>query len=256
MMKKKLKKLTTRALNLATGGRLSEVVGGDQSLSLIEKASRFVSCEIVAGDYLEFGVYQGNSFSRAYNALSVAFKKRIQQSAGGATEEQQAERSEIWNKMRFFAFDSYEGLPELEGVDSETKDFRKGQYAAGEELFLKNVCAAGVPAERVIPIKGWFKDTVNEETFQKHKITKASIIWIDGDLYESAISVLSGITPLLQDGTILIFDDWFAFRGNPNLGEQRAFKEWKETVKGFDFVEYQKEGTWRNSFIACKSGVS
>jgi hypothetical protein len=58
------------------------------------------------------------------------------------------------------------------------------------------------------------------------------------------------MVPLLQDGTIIIFDDWYNFRGSPHLGEQRAMAEWSKTVNGFTFSEYQKEGPWRTSFIA------
>ena len=128
----------------------------------------------------------------------------------------------------FFAFDSFEGLPDLEGIDSLTEDFKTGQYAATHEVFLNRVVAKGVPKERVVTVKGWFADTSNTETFERLELKKA------------------------QDGTVIIFDDWYAFKGNPNLGEQRAFREWKETVEGFTFTEYQKEGAWRNSFIACK----
>lgn len=81
-------------------------------------------------------------------------------------------------------------------------------------------------------------------------MTKAAIVNIDCDLYESARVVLRFIESLLTEGTVLIFDDWYTFRGNPNLGEQRAFREWTATLTDWIFTEYQKEGPWRNSFIA------
>ena len=49
---------------------------------------------------------------------------------------------------------------------------------------------------------------------------------------------------------MLIFDDRFAFKGNPRRGEQRTFSEWQETMEVFEFVEFHQEGTWRKSFIA------
>jgi hypothetical protein len=81
---------------------------------------------------------------------------------------------------------------------------------------------------------------------------KASIIWIDGDLYSSARDVLKFIQNFLQNGTIIIFDDWFSYRGSPALGEQRAFYEWIETpaIKNkFRFQEYARESWKRMSFI-------
>ena len=51
---------------------------------------------------------------------------------------------------------------------------------------------------------------------------------IDVDLYKSAVTVLEFITPLLQKGTIIYFDDWC---GNSDeiCGERLAFKQWTES---------------------------
>ncbi|MGH9471088.1 MAG: hypothetical protein ACRD1N_12200, partial [Terriglobia bacterium] len=48
------------------------------------------------------------------------------------------------------------------------------------------------------------------------------------------------------------FDDWYCFRGNPDLGEQRAFREWAQSKPEWYFTEYQKEGPSRNSFIVSR----
>jgi len=248
-MKKRIRKLLWKALGRPPGYPKPRV-GSDATL--IEKAARFTVCEMVEGDYLEFGVYRGHSFVAAYRAITEAFRQRISQEAGGASAEQQGRRRRLWEQMRFFAFDSFEGLPELRGIDLETEDFAGGQYAASKDEFIRSVTDAGVPLEKVVTLPGWFRDTTRPEVFDSNALRKASIVWIDGDLYESARDALHGITPLLQDGTVLIFDDWFAFRGNPDLGEQRAFREWASELDGFVFTEFHKEGTWRNSFIACR----
>ncbi len=158
----------------------------------------------------------------------------------------------LWSDMRFFAFDSFEGLPALRGVDVESRDFAEGQYAFGADEFLSNVASRGVDLTKVITVPGWFDQTCNSGTISKFEMRRASIVHIDCDLYESTRTVLDFIRPLIVDGTVLIFDDWFCFRGNPNLGEQRAFLEWAESLPDWTFVEYQKEGPWRNSFIACR----
>jgi O-methyltransferase len=222
-------------------------------LSLIRRAAMFVASDKIDGDYLEFGVYQGRSFAQSYHALTAAFESRAAaDDAVNANGEEDCERREMGRNMRFFAFDSFEGLPELEGVDRDGQDFAKGQYAAGIEEFRANVAAAGVPLERVICVPGWFDQSCTPETRRRLGITKASVIWVDCDLYNSAKSVLEFVGPILQDGTVLIFDDWFNYRGNPRRGEHRAFHEWKVTVPGFTFNEYQREGPWRMSFIASK----
>ena len=35
---------------------------------------------------------------------------------------------------------------------------------------------------------------------------------------------LNFITPTLHDGSVIIFDEWYQFHGNPNLGGQRALR--------------------------------
>ncbi len=159
------------------------------------------------------------------------------------------ERQEIWDRMRFFAFDSFEGLPELEGIDKDNRDFSKGQYAAGVDEVRRNLVRAGVPEDRVVFVSGWFDETCTPATIEKHNIRKAAVIWVDCDLYHSAKSVLNFVTPLVQDGTVIVFDDWYSFRGNPRRGEQRAFSEWRETLNGYTFAEYQKEGPWRVAYL-------
>jgi hypothetical protein len=106
-----------------------------------------------------------------------------------------------------------------------------------------------VPLNRVEIVSGWFNETLNEETLRKYRLKHAAIVHIDSDLYESAKLALTFLKPLLVDGTIIIFDNWYNFKGNPNLGEQRAFKEWLDENPNWIATQYQKEGVWRNSFI-------
>jgi O-methyltransferase len=222
------------------------------SLSLIEKAAWFVAAEKVEGDYLEFGVYQGASFIAAYKAFSRIFPLRIRETDSQSPSDA-AERQAIWDRMRFFAFDSFEGLPELEGIDRDVRSFGKGQFAADLDEFLTNLSANNIPVDRVVCIPGWFSQTCVPATLEKHGLKKAAVIWIDSDLYESAKIVLPFVRPLLQDGTVLIFDDWYNFKGHPGRGEQRAMAEWSKTLSDFAFAEYQKEGPWRVAFIASRT---
>jgi hypothetical protein len=114
---------------------------------------------------------------------------------------------------------------------------------------MNYITSKGVPLNRVVVVSGWFGETLNESAIKTHKIKHAAIVNIDSDLYESAKLVLNFIRPLLVDGTIIIFDDWYNFRGNPYLGEQRAFKEWLDENPDLIATQYQKEGVFRNSFI-------
>lgn len=217
--------------------------------TIIYKSAMIIAAEMVEGDYLEFGVFAGSSFIRSYHVIKSAFEQ-LQKLHAGRTEEDAADTKRIWDNMRFFAFDSFQGLPKLDGVDKEGRGFAGGKYSCTENTFLENLVKAGVPLDKVVIISGWFNEICTEETIRKYGMRKASIIHIDCDLYASAKKALEFVKFFLTDGTIIIFDDWYCFRGNPNLGEQKAFNEWKATMTDWIFTEYQKEGPWGISFIA------
>ena len=230
---------------------LNRLIRRFKSETLIDKTARFVACEMIEGDYLEFGVYQGSAFISAYHALREQFEDRVNLKIGGKDKQaSRARRQDLWHSMRFFAFDSFAGLPPLAEEDTSTADFEQGQFAFPASEFRNKLKMDRVPLDRVRIIEGWFKETCTEQTREAHDLTRAAIVWIDADLYSSATTALEFITPLIQDGTVIIFDDWYSYRGNPKQGEQRAFQEWKETIRDrFTVREYQKESWKRNSFI-------
>ena len=221
--------------------------------ALFRNVARFVACEQIEGDYMEFGVYRGATFAANYHIFCEIFEARIRQDNGGEDLEENANhRQAIWDSMRFFAFDSFEGLPELTVEDAESTDFTAGQYACSVDQFMQNMKRRSVPTERVIPVKGWFENSCNTQTLGEHGIHKAAVVFIDCDIYSATKTVLEFVGPLLQDGSVLIFDDWFSYRGHPGRGEQRAFYEWsssKEIADRFHFTEYHKDSWKRNSFI-------
>ncbi len=245
-----------RLLNALSANHRNQPAQGHRidASPLMHKVAKFVACEIIEGDYLEFGVYRGQSFIGAYHALQQQFERRIRHNAGGEHESAaRAQRQAAWEGMRFFAFDSFEGLPALAAEDLATQDFAAGQYACSVEEFQARTAAGGVPAERVRMVPGWFDRTCTAQTRQQLGIRKAAVIWIDADLYSSTRDVLAFVTDLLQDGTVLIFDDWFSYRGSPYQGEQRAFSEWAASIADrFTLQEYQRESWKRMSFIASR----
>lgn len=225
--------------------------------SLMSKIARFIACEKIAGDYYEFGVYRGNSFINSYKWLEWQFRKRVRLDVGGVdARESELNRKAIWNNMRFFAFDSFEGLPELTTQDQLSQDFEKGQFACSAKQFAYNLKWAGVPLWKTQIIKGWFVDTCVSQTLVKYKMNKAAVIWLDGDLYSSAKTVLEFVTEILQDGTIIVFDDWFSYKGSPYAGEQLAFYEWYQRVSDqYSIHEYQRDSWKRMSFIVSRKPV-
>ena len=251
-----------KSLREVLGGWLARVVNryitphvaGATTETLMDRAARFAACEMIEGDYLEFGVYRGDSFVTAYHTLQRHFRDRIAQSTGGAGEaEARRRRQVILDGMRYVAFDSFQGLPALSEEDAATPDFTAGQYAASEQEFRSTLAEHDVPADRVVVVPGWFKDTCTPETRRAHDLRKAAVVWIDADLYSSARTALDFVTPLLQDGTVVVFDDWFSYRGSPYEGEQRAFREWLEGLAPrWTAAEHARESWKRMSFIMSR----
>lgn len=219
--------------------------------TIIWKAANFVIKQQIEGDYLEFGVYRGESFIRAYHTFRNVFFAEIEQKTIRTEKEISAIKT-LWSKMRFFAFDSFMGLPQCGGTDRDWAVFQPGKYMCEEKKFRGNLRRSKVDMSKTEVVAGWFDDTLTEFTRRTKNLSRASIVHIDSDLYSSAIVALQFIEPLLTDGTVIIFDDWFFFRGNPGMGEQKAFYEWKKGLQGWSFTEYQKEGAFRMSFIANK----
>ncbi len=220
---------------------------------LFYKAGSFVAADKFEGDYLEFGVFTGFMFSSAFHLIGEAYKNAYTPSVWN-TEQDRIDRKQLWDKMRFIAFDSFQGLPKPTGIDIDlsSSNFVEGKFSNSEENFLNRITSTGVPIDRVVVVPGWFDQTLNEDTIKKHDIQHAAIIHIDSDLYESAKLVLDFVGHLLVDGTVIIFDDWYNFKGNPDLGEQKALKEWLDENPDWTATQYQKEGVWRNSFIMNK----
>ena len=196
-----------------------------------EKVMRFINNMEIEGDYLEFGVYLGGTFKIAYN-FAKQFKLQ---------------------SMNFYAFDSFEGLPPKKGsIGDDDRYFPEGDFCCDINDFRTNLRNARVDMNRVRIIPGWFDEILNDKIKKKIPLKKAAVIMIDCDLYESTIPVLRFVEDYIQDGTIIIFDDWFCYRGNPNKGEQRAFREWLEENPSLQVSQYQKYGAESNSFLIHK----
>lgn len=207
--------------------------------STFRNATRFVDYELIEGDIFEFGVYTGRSLALLsyYHEIN---KKSIHK---------------INFQRKVIGFDSFEGLPNSEDHPRwEPKMFsvnhsyhpiiEKGKKVNQEVIFdLFNKCNLPKPDIEAGEFCITLKNTIG--TIYK----KAALIHIDCDLYESTKTVLFGLNPILQEGTILLFDDWFNFKGNKNKGEQRAFYEFFQKENKWKYIEYQTYATFGKSFI-------
>jgi hypothetical protein len=111
-----------------------------------------------------------------------------------------------------YGFDSFEGLRE----DWKGWENPKGAFSLHGEL--------PQVAANVKLVKGWFDDSL--PPFLHAHAEPFSFVHIDCDTYEATATVLSLAGDRLQKGTVVVFDEYFGYRGW-RAGE---FKAWQEFV--------------------------
>jgi hypothetical protein len=183
----------------------------------------------VRGDYHEYGCYSGTTFRMV---LTEARKANL-------------------SDMKFFAFDSFAGLPEVSSDVSPHCAWARGTMAMDEEAFWGLIRRHGVFVDRVETVKGYFSDVLTpalQERFLERE-ARIALLNIDCDLYESAVPVFKFCEPLLQDGTLIYLDDYYAgYRGAADRGVARAFSEFIERSR-FACQPFLNVGSWGKSFI-------
>ncbi len=150
----------------------------------------------VEGDVVEFGCYNG--------ATSVAMGKVLQ-----AT-----------NK-RLFLYDSFQGLPEKTSEDRSLigMQFTTGELRASKKLVADRFKQAGL--KHPVIKKAWF-----DELTARDLPDKISFAFLDGDYYESVLVSLSLVYPRLQQGAVIVVDDY----DNDQLpGASKAVDTWLST---------------------------
>ncbi len=112
-------------------------------------------------------------------------------------------------------FDSFEGLPKPCELDGERANVSMGTEAllhddnsADYDEFLRNV--ERFRQRREIGVhRGWFEDTL--PGFRtKHPI---AVLRLDGDWYESTLTILENLFDQVVDGGIILIDDYYHWEG-------------------------------------------
>jgi len=173
----------------------------------------FLTDNRVHGDYYEFGCHRCRTFRMA---LTEARKHSL-------------------SEMKFWAFDSFQGLPDPT-TDTSVEIWKSGMLSTSVANFMGMVKEHGHYVENVKAVKGFYDISLTNELRKEFEDAgrKAMLINIDCDLYESAVPVFKFIEPLIQEGTVIYIDDLFAgYKGSPHKGVAKAF------------LEFQKETTWK-----------
>ncbi len=179
------------------------------------------------GDYFEFGLFKGYSFWWA----------------------QQTAKKHEAGAMRFFGFDSFEGLPDVEGRDvTRNDDFYKGQYKCSYEQVRRSLDEGGVDWDRTFLTRGYFNESLKPELRRDLGMGRVAIALIDCDLYSSTVDVLAFIAPMLMEGTLLIFDDWNCFQEDNERGQRKAFAEFQQRHPHVRAEPVFRYGSWGQAF--------
>lgn len=127
-----------------------------------------------------------------------------------------------------YGFDSFEGLQE----DWSGWSFPKGSFALKGRL----------PKVRpnVHLIKGWFNDTL--PAFLQEHPEDAAFVHVDCDTYESTATVLTLLERRIVPGTVILFDEYFGYRGWRTRGEFTAWQEFIErTGARYEYLAFSAQ---------------
>lgn len=193
----------------------------------LAKSLRRMHANNLRGDYFEFGLYRGHNFSAA---------QRL------------ARRFRLDPEMRFFGFDSFEGLPEPVGVDVEG-EFSKGDYACSRPDVVATLEKRRADWSRIHLVEGWYHLSLTADLKVTLEPGPVGIALVDCDLYESTVPVLRFLASLVQDGSILLFDDWNCFDRSDQKGERRAFREFLEANAHFSAERWISFGRRGQAFV-------
>jgi len=215
---------------------MEELVKTDVRSEHFCRTIRFIGYEIVQGDIVEFGVYTGRSLA-ILSHYNNEFKK-----------------DPIHGKMcpdrKVFGIDSFQGLAANEHIRWPEGIFRINHSKNPVIEIGENVSPESVKKlfthcnlESPIIIESYFSN-IDSNIF-----SKIALVHIDCDLYESTLDALNLVKDKLQNGTIILFDDWFNFKGDKNQGEQKAFYEFLDKNPNITAIPYHAYATFCNSFI-------
>lgn len=206
----------------------------DVRYEMFERAIRFVNYELLEGCVVELGVYTGRSLALLLEAHLEYIKNSIHKIP--------------WDR-EFIGLDNFEGLPENNharwhaGIfkinHSEHPTINQGEIVTAQKV-LDFFSHENLPLPKLIV--GEFSETT------KLVDQQIAIAHFDCDLYQSTMDGLLGLEDKFQQGTLLLFDDWFNYKGRKDCGEQKAVNEWLKSTN-LQLTPYFPYGTFCQSFI-------
>lgn len=169
--------------------------------------------EKVPGDFIETGVWRGGAciFARG---VFTAYSE---------------------TDRRVFVADSFQGLPEPEpekyAADAGDKHFTQESLRVSEADVRKHFEQFGLLDDRVVFLKGWFKDTLPTAP-----IEQLAVLRLDGDMYSSTIEAIEVLYPKLSPGGFCIVDDYSIPGCRQAIEDYRAQHGIEEPIETIDWT--------------------
>ena len=190
----------------------------------------------ISGSYMEFGTFRGQSIAYAFHEKSKLFIDRPGQGKSGIS--------------RIYAFDSFAGIG---GITEEELPgpFFEGSYSSTAEEYFSYLKDNYVNIGDITTIPGFFQDSLTK-SLQNRIVLEcpvAAVVNIDCDIYEPALLALNFVAPMLRQGSVVLFDDWYSYALAPNKGEVRALNEFLHENSRFLFHSWKDYGPVGRSFI-------
>ena len=190
----------------------------DQRKQIYLSIARFLHVNRpVTGYYMEFGSHECNTMRMAWDCFHHLLD------------------------LEYIAFDSFEGLPEITPID-EQEIWEKGKLSTAQERFLSLCAKHGMPNDKITTVKGFYEHSLTETLRKQLSHKKAAVIYVDCDLYASTVPVLDFCKSFLQQGTVIVFDDWNCFWASPDKGERLAWREFRERNPHLHFEDFFTTG--------------
>lgn len=172
---------------------------GKYRLDNIQACMEDIITHQVPGDLIEAGAGRGGA---------TIFMKAVLKAHGD-------------NSRKVFVADSFEGMDNFKSTPYKNKeDIIKAENEllnlfhetstvslnVSVEQVKSNFEKYGLLDDRVIFVKGWFKDSLH-----KADIGKLSLIRLDADMYSSTIDAIVALYPKLSTDGYIIIDDYYIF---------------------------------------------
>jgi len=177
--------------------------------------------------YFEFGCHSARTFSSVVRAADYLKLDNFQ----------------------CFAFDSFEGLPP---TNKEDGYFQGGTFCTSKDDFISLVKSySGYSLDDNNIIEGFYDSSLTKSL--QGRMPNVGMVHIDVDLYSSTALVLEFLRPLMIEGTVILFDDWYCFPPGSLKGESGALQEFCERYPGFKVEEWKSYSTFGKSFFVVRN---